>query len=201
MPIISYMSRLNSSQVTLPRHQPHYLQRGWRIPRRIGMLKYENWVYCPPDDQYAPKKLQRDCVWLSHLKGFAYICSSLCNRLPALRNTSIWKRGELSRAESTGPAHLAARPAIMQLYRADRATRPMEISCADEHFQRSFYAFALRSVWFAPRVRLATRSLGKGAGPFRMYSRSESKRTLWCEFCGDDITKYSITWWNSAKSL
>lgn len=110
MLIISYMSRLNSSQVTLLQQQPHYLQRRWRIPRRVGILKYENGVYCPPDDQYAPKKLQRDCVWLSHLKGFAYICDALCNRLPALWNTSIWDCGELSRGESTARVGGGARP-------------------------------------------------------------------------------------------
>lgn len=56
------------------------------------MLKYENWVYCPLDNQYAPKKLKHDCVWLSHLKGFAYICNSLCKYLAALQhfNLGVW---------------------------------------------------------------------------------------------------------------
>lgn len=112
MLIISYMSRLNSCQVTLPQHQTHYLQLWCWIPRRIGMLKYENWVYCPADNQYAPKKLQRDCVWLSHLKGFAYICDSLWNRLLALWNTSIWKCGELKsgRVNSGGVRRSQAPP-------------------------------------------------------------------------------------------
>lgn len=172
MLIISYMSRLNSSQVTVLQQQPHYLQCRWRIPRRIGILKYENWVCCPPDDQYAPKKLQRDCVWLSHLKGFAYICDSLCNCLAALWNTSIWDCGELSRGESTAGVGGGARPrppggearvpaALSHWWSsAAKADKPGKLTLSEEFLVR---CGSPRPVWFTP-----TSSLG----------RSESKRTL-----------------------
>lgn len=203
MLIISYMSRLNSSQVTLPPRQPHYLHRWWRISCRIEMLKYENWVYCPADDQYAPKKLQHDCVWLSHLKGFAYICDSLCNCLPALWNTWIWKCGELSQGESTARMGKGAKPRLP----GGQACVPAALPCwlsneanADKlrkpTFSKGFFFFisCTEISLTCSKCLSCSKFAGKMGGSFEnLDSLSEAKRTVRCKlFPG-------MTWANPAS--